>query len=204
MTAPVDLGVPHVDWTTFYETLDWRQGEHLALLGRTGSGKSMMAIDLLSIRTGYTVAFGVKPKDETLDDLMKHEGYVRITSWPPKTRDMRKVVLWPRVRSSDDISRLSPVFKDALDSVFASLAWCVYLDEARYLTDRLGLRQELIDMWILGRAGKLSIVACSQRPSWVPPEMYTQATHVFLCRRPAAASRALREHRDRRVGDHRR
>lgn len=176
--SPADSGVPFVEWPDFRRALNWRQGEHVSVFGQTGSGKTWLCTELVDER-GWVAAFGVKPKDESLDYLIKSKRYKRLYAWPPKPHQ-RRVVLWPHIRTSDDITDSQPTFKRAVDSIFSSLSWCLYLDEARYLTERLNLRQELIDMWCLGRAGRLSVLAGSQRPAWVPVEMRTEARHLFI------------------------
>jgi DNA helicase HerA-like ATPase len=175
-------GIPFVPYTEFYETLDWKQGEHLSVFGRTGTGKTFLTTDILNIRTGYTVAYGVKPDDESLDFLINKEGYERITTWPPRyTQDgTKRFVLWPHIERIEDIDNSEPLFKRATGEIYAQRGWCLYVDEVRYMVSNLNLQKELVNMWILGRSSKLTLVACSQRPTWVPLEMLTQATHLFI------------------------
>lgn len=171
-----------VPWNEFYTTVDWKQGEHVSVFGRTGSGKTFMTTDLLNIRNGYIIAFGVKKEDESLDYLIKKEGFQRITSWPPKPEQegQKRFILWPHIEKPDDIDACRPIFAEALDKIYSQGGWTIYLDEVRYMSQRLKLAQPLSDIWILGRSSHLTLVGCTQRPTWVPLEMLTQASHVFL------------------------
>src|SRR4051794_31218435 len=95
------LEVPFMDWGTFKQRgFAWRQGEHVTLIGFTGSGKTEALIRMLGVRS-TVVVLGTKRKDSTLDQLMK-SGYKRIKSWdqmPMTDRGpvFRNVVLWPEI-----------------------------------------------------------------------------------------------------------
>lgn len=174
--------VPFVPWEEFYTTVDWAQGEHVSVFGRTGSGKTFLTTDLLNIRSGYIIGFGVKPQDESLDYLIRVEGYQRITSWPPKPEreGQKKFLLWPHMQQIEDIDACAPLFERAIKEIYAQQGWTIFCDEVRYMSERLKLDKPLKDIWILGRSSYLTLVGCSQRPAWVPLEMLTQATHIFL------------------------
>lgn len=177
-----NLDIPVVPWEEFYVTLDWKQGEHVSVFGRTGSGKTFMTTDLLNIRSGYIIGFGVKPEDASLDYLINEEGYQRITSWPPKPEreGQKKFLLWPHLDDIDDIDRCEPLFRAAIRQIYSQRGWTIFADEIRYMSERLKLSGPLKDIWILGRSSHLTLVGCTQRPTWVPLEMLTQATHIFL------------------------
>lgn len=181
-TTPSGNWQEPISWEEFYTTLDWKQGEHVSVFGRTGSGKTFMTTDLLNIRSGYTIGFGVKPEDESLDYLIKEEGYQRITSWPPKPEreGQKRFILWPYIDDIEDIDRCEPIFKEALRKIYSQRGWTIFIDEVRYMSERMHLDKPLKDIWILGRSSNLTLVGCTQRPTWVPLEMLTQATHVFL------------------------
>lgn len=179
--GPVSLGkggIPRLSWDEFLQRFDWRQGEHVTLIGPTGSGKTTLALALLYLRT-YVVVFGTKPRDRTLMSLIRREGYRRIRAWPPgPTR--RRVILWPKVVDPDDIPAQAVIFDDALRQIFRSGGWCVFVDEVWYVAKFLGLARLLELFWSQARSLGITLVATTQRPAHVPLAMYSEATHVFL------------------------
>lgn len=170
---------PRLSWAEFLRQFDWRQGEHVTLVGPTGTGKTTLALALLPLRA-YTVALGTKPKDDTLQRLIT-AGWHRIDAWPPYPED-RRVVLWPKIRKLTDVVAQRRAFADALGEIFTAGGWCLFADETRYLVDPLNLTASLRLLWLQGRSLGISLVCATQRPAWVPREAYDQATHLFLWR----------------------
>jgi DNA helicase HerA-like ATPase len=58
----------------------------------------------------------------------------------------------------------------------------VFGDEVSYLCRRLRLEDALLDIWEQGRSNRVSLVAATQRPAWVPLALYSAASHLFLWR----------------------
>lgn len=184
--------VEHVPWAEFHDRrFVWRQGEHVSLIGKTGGGKSTLARAILDHRA-YVVAMASKPHDPTLDGF-RRDGFVLTRSWPPKRPRRPKLradgslaehraLLWPSMREMGDVHKQRAVFDVALRRIFETGRWCVYADELRYLAGTLGLKSHFELLWLQGRSLGVSLVASTQRPSWVPREMYSQATHLFLWR----------------------
>lgn len=188
------LDVRFVEWSDFrpWFRAQWRQGEHVGLVGPTGSGKTTLALELLDRRDFVTV-LGTKPRDATLDKLVRRQGYELLKKWPrrgPRIRDVKMsdgterrrshVVLWPPFRTAADKHNQAHVFDDALGELFANGGWCVFADEVFYLCKELGLEQHLTTMWTQGRSVGVTLVAGTQRPAFVPLYLYDQSTHLFL------------------------
>lgn len=162
--------------------IDWRQGEHLTLIGPTGCGKTTLATKLLPLRR-YVAVMATKPRDPILATFKKM-GYVVTREWPPRLPPevAPRVVFWPKSETMDSIKKQVPQLRMALQDIYRQGGWTVYFDELRYVTDFLGLRQEVELLLLQGRALGVSVVSGAQRPAWLPLTVYDQATHLFLWR----------------------
>jgi len=161
------------------------QGEHVAIIGPTGQGKTTLAYDLLdgmATRAGASVVCLVnKARDAATVDL----GWPVIERWPPdyQTRVGRRVVLWPRYRGVRRPRANAGRFLDALDAFIAEGSWTVYVDEVPYFTEQLGLRRQLDEYWHTARSSHVTVVGSSQEVSWIPAPFKTQQSWLF-CFRP--------------------
>lgn len=158
--------------------MGWKQGEHVALVGPTGQGKTTLALQLLPAREWVTI-FATKPEDRTLSGL-RREGYVKISEWPPPNGEVRRVLLWPRWRSPADTPRQAAVMRNAIHAQFLAGSWTLFTDDVQYLTDELRLGRNLATLWLQARALRISVVAATQRPRNVPRLMWSQSTHLFM------------------------
>lgn len=162
----------------------WNQGEHVTLIGPTGSGKTTLALALLPMRR-YVLAFGTKPKDRTLDTLVRQAGWKRVQTWEKMPRVIRgacRVVFWPKYLTPEDVPRQGYEIGAAMRGAFVQGGWCLFVDELWYMDHVLGLRRMIEALWTQGRSIDLSIVAGTQRPAHVSLLAYDQATHVFFWR----------------------
>lgn len=132
-------------------------------------------------KRGHAVVIATKSKDSTLAGLSK-AGYVKVGSWPPPNGDTNRVVLWPRMRGRRDSAKQAQVIRDALDAIYVEGAWCVFPDDVQYLTKHLRLGADLDFLWVQARSKGISVLAATQRPVWVPREMWSQSTHHFIWR----------------------
>jgi hypothetical protein len=181
--------IPRLDWEEFLAQFDWKQGEHIALIGPTGLGKSHLTREILD-RRDYLVICVTKVRDPI---WTKQKGFNVSSVWPTKGPDKR-VILWPRprngfqqifskkkVRIGEDFrARQKREFRAFLDDVFSRGGYCVCLDELFYITDFLGLKDEVKLLWQQGRSLGISLVCGTQRPAFVPLELYDQSTHLFF------------------------
>jgi hypothetical protein len=173
------LTLPLVPWAEFQRRLDWRQGEHVTLVGPTGCGKSTLQLALLE-RRRFVVFLASKPKDPILSKLSRI-GFVKRTSWPPGPLDER-VTYAPRLKNPEDVVTQRDGFRDAIADMYRQGGWCIVADELRYLTEYLRLGPLLELVWQQGRTLNLSLVAGAQRPARVPLSAFNQPTHLFLFR----------------------
>jgi ABC-type cobalamin/Fe3+-siderophores transport system ATPase subunit len=177
--------VPTLEWSDFLRRFDWRQGEHVSLIGPTGGGKTTLAVQLLE-RRGYVVAIGTKPKDKTLNYLRRHQGYKLVRELPGQVQPGRpsRVIVWPKMSTLDRAKKreLATHVRTTLDRAYSAGGWTIFADELSFLSNTLKLAPELSDIWQQGRSNHVSLIGCSQRPRHIPLDAYSAASHLFLWR----------------------
>lgn len=198
MAAPagVDLlaQLPRVPWDAFMERWVWNQGEHLTVIGPTGTGKSTVLRACLRKRYdagGAVCVLGTKTEDRTLSRWTRGDGLTRVEDWPAKWPGRwyqrpadnawsRRLMLWPHINTPDDLRELEPTFRRALHGMFTERGWCITADELWYLCKELRLEHELKALWSQGRSAGLTVAGATQRPVDIPLLAYNSATHLFL------------------------
>jgi hypothetical protein len=185
---------PFVPWEDFFPRWRWNPGEHVTVIGPTGTGKTTVMRALLPRRLdagGATCVVGTKTRDRTLTDWQKSQGLTRVDSWPPRwpgrwwdrPRDdawTRRVMLWPELHTPSDVYGMADVIRDALSQMFTAGNWCIVADELWYWCAELGLEHELKTWWSQGRSAGLTVMGSTQRPVDIPLLAYNSATHLFL------------------------
>ena len=182
--------IPRVAWEEaapqFIEA--WNQGEHMIAMGKTGRGKTTFVNDVLNRRhdqrDATIVSFVTKARDSTTSDLLA-EGWSRIKEWPPTyaQRKNRKIVLWPPYpRASTYAKDVRATFLTAIDEVMEESRWTLYMDEAPYFVESLGLRKSMDELFNQARSNEVTLVAGTQRPVWVSRSMVSQHCWVACFR----------------------
>lgn len=174
---------PQVEWSVFLnEYFKWYQGEHVALLGPTGSGKTTLAQWILPLRS-YVVVLATKPADKTLEAFGKRNGYKVLQKWKrgnPSKNPRR--ILWPDARDLQSAALQRREFFRALSEIYRDGSWCVYMDELWFMGKELKLEHEVKIFLQQSRSNDISLVCSTQRPAFVPLEVYDQSTHLFFWR----------------------
>lgn len=170
--------IPFMPWEEFIPRFQWRQGEHVAMIAATQSGKTTLARAILPLRR-YVVMLATKNKDPVIDEF-RRDGYIVQREWTPIPVAYPRVILKPPLEDADHMDDQRQAFKACLHDAFRSGGWTIYADEVRYLTQNLQLQHQMELLWLQAASAKSSIVALTQRPAWVPLELYNASTHIFL------------------------
>lgn len=144
---------------------EWSQGQHLAIIGQTGTGKTTLARAILDTRT-YLLALQSKERAKV------EYGGIRVK----RARDMDRLTA-TRVELRPPYERQYEEFATALIKAYHQGGWTIYLDELYYL-DQLGLSPFIDRILTQGREDKLTIVSGMQRPVKVTRFAISQSTHV--------------------------
>lgn len=173
---------PRVPWDVFLrEELQWKPGEHFALIGPTGQGKTTMLLNLLPLHPFVTV-FVTKPRDEVMESLL-FQGYVKLERWQSlDPRQWPRRLLWPNATELDSVERQKEVFHNAFRTIYREGGWTVAIDETWYVVNELKLGQDIKLFLLQARSLGISLLCASQRPAYIPLEIYDQSTHLMFWR----------------------
>lgn len=180
--ARLSNSAPRVPWDKFIkEIFVWVPGEHLGLIGPTGQGKTTLMNAVLRQRK-FVVAFATKPADDTMSSLLD-SGYVMYRDWKSDpAKDVPKRILWPDARKLNAKANQEKVFGNALGRIFIEGGWTVAIDELWYFVKMLHLETEIKQFLLQARSLRISLLLASQRPAFIPLEVYDQSTHLFFWR----------------------
>lgn len=169
--------------------LAWNQGGHVLITGGTGSGKTLLAREVIEQRIkrgGFVVVFVCKLSDETIDTA--YRGFKRWKTWKKYPRiDENKILLWPEVEGlpmRDAFTLWKKEFSHALEEISRSGKWTVQIDEGLFVSSNayLGLATELGMMYQLMRSMKGTMITLAQRPAHLPVAIYANIEHAFVGR----------------------
>lgn len=172
----------------------------MTILGPTQSGKTTLALEVLEART-HILFLATKREDPLIEGLAER-GYRISDDLDIRVRDGhvvdRRFVFWP-VRTSVRHSRTGRArrmdmdefreyqrreIKRALNYVWHTRRWAVFADETTWLSETgeggLGLGKDLNTLWYQGATAKISLIAATQRPSWIPRAAYSSPEHLFF------------------------
>jgi hypothetical protein len=173
--------LPYAEWRAGFARV-WRQGEHVALLGPTGSGKTYTARDVLAIRQ-YVIVLAVKREDDTLTHFTRGEPKYKKTSKWPVNYDVNRALISLPPESLSDAGQALKVY-NVLNGVFKGGGWCIFLDDTGYISSHLKLKRQIAELLNVGRSSGISVVSAATQPSsayaGVPSETLRQVRHVLI------------------------
>lgn len=179
-----------LEWPAFAQMFRevWQPGQHIALIGPTGVGKTTVAGHLLAQRR-YVLALDPKGGDSTLGEL-ESRGFERIDKWPPPRKvyeaiannEPARLIVGGAVNTEADRKKLRALFAATLAGAFEQKGWTVYVDELQIASDQrmMNLTAQIEHNLIAARDRKVSIVSSFQRPARVPRTASDQATYLFV------------------------
>lgn len=179
--ATLSKEAPRIPWDVFVRNLNWKPGEHFALIGPTGQGKTTMLLNLLPMHE-YVTVFATKPRDSSMDKLIA-SGYIKLDKWQRiDPIQFPRRVIWPDASRIDSKDTQQQVFRDAFAQIYREGGWTLALDETWYIDNILRLDMEIKTYLLQARSLGISLVTATQRPAWVPREIYTSCTHLMFWR----------------------
>lgn len=150
--------------------------EHIAIAGRTGSGKTWGAIDMLSRRIAPTKVSRGRPFPWVIIDPKRDENLAKI---PHEKLGVRSRILPDSgihlVRPKLDGSDKQDV-EDLLDRIFERKVCGVYMDEGHLH----GMSKAIRKFLVAGRARYCPVMWTSQRATDIDPFIWSQSTY-FRC-----------------------
>lgn len=159
----------------------WPEGkwsaEHLAILGPTGSGKSlfmMTAIDERCRASGaHAVVLATKPADGTMMSFTR-KGWKLRRKWPPEYGETR-VIYWPPGASitAGNAKQRQAVYEFLVSIWKPDANIIMAFDEIAYVEIDLKLRRIVEQYWREARTLGCTICATTQRPRNVSRQMHS-------------------------------
>ena len=163
----------------------WQPGQHIALIGPTGEGKSTFAGGILDTRK-WVLALDPKGGDETLS----RTGYKKLEKWPPPGRDRDRIaegkpmryIIGRQARTEAEEKAHTALMRQAVIGCWSEGGWTINVDEFQLLADRrmMGLDKDIERLLVAARSKGTSVVTSFQAPSWVPKASTRQATWVVM------------------------
>ena len=167
--------------------ITWKQGEHIALVGDTGTGKSYLLERLFHYRQ-YCIMLQILPDDANPFRGFRHVDSARKIDAEPTQAEAKYVLT---TGSDRRVQRLEAY--RTLRKVFAQGGWCLGLDELWYLSRKLRLEDETDTLLTNGRKRKISVVCGMQRPANISRFALAECTHLFAFRCDGRDAKTLRE-----------
>lgn len=170
----------------------YRAGDHVTIVGPSGWGKTYLAYQLLALTATPKLpacVLVIKPRDKTVREFSKAQGYRIVKTWPPVrvpfTAPRPGYTLWPVQKPHRDAAVEDFIIAQqcsiALQTLYLHGDGIVFCDETAGLSE-FGLDPDLRRLWQRGRSMGAGLWASTQRPVKVPLDAYSNAAHLFFGR----------------------
>jgi hypothetical protein len=194
----LELAAPFVAWPELFSYLrrEFRQGDHVAIIGPTGTGKTHLALEVAELRA-YVIVVACKPDDPLIDDAVSR-GY-----WLVPTDELeipysdgrpihRRVIYWPRLSArarrkipkhrvmAVEKAHQKPRVGSAIGYVRNEKHWALVIDEGTWVCRDLNLQRDVDSALFQFRSLDASVIVLGQRPSWMGRYVLSSPTHLFL------------------------
>jgi ABC-type dipeptide/oligopeptide/nickel transport system ATPase component len=146
--------------------IPWAQGEHMAIIGDTGSGKTFLEARLMAMRDNVVVC-------RTKPDDIKFDGFKMV-------RTASAMDVAGRYLLTPKYERQAVEIADALTKAWEQGHWTIAIDELYYATNMLKLDAYVNRLLTQGRSKRITVITGMQRPAWISRFALSQSTHTFL------------------------
>ena len=146
--------------------IPWKQGEHMAIIGDTGSGKTFLEARLMELRDNVVVC-------RTKPDDIKFPGFKVV-------RTATAMDVTGRYLLTPKYERQAIEIADALTKAWEQGHWTIAIDELYYATNMLKLDAYVNRLLTQGRSKRITVITGMQRPAWISRFALSQSTHTFL------------------------
>lgn len=170
-----------------------RQGESVAIVGPTGSGKTLLGLSLCKIigarpgkdrRPSRVVVIQYKPRDDTLRRILPEDSWPIVKHWPP-SYGQEHCIIWVRGGvPSQAAQKQRATFRPLLDTIYVEGGQTVYIPEAAHMERPLphgpGLRGTMEEFWSSARSNHLTLISDTQRPRSVTRLMWSEPAWIMI------------------------
>lgn len=173
---------PRASWGAHVAYLDrmWRPGQHCSIISPTEGGKSHLK---RSIEDAVWRDARIIVIDPTEDDKNYGPPF-RVVKGHPKRWQRSGHPQWYRIVPTGDHDHDRAVIEDTLRRAHGEGEFVIDIDELRKLTDARkpgwGLSPRYDDLMLRARKRKVTVIAATQEPRWVPSSFYTQSKYFYI------------------------
>lgn len=151
-------------------------GDRAIITGQTGTGKSTLAKAIVQTMAAWQRTLIIDPKAE----IDWFEGAEPVGSKVPS-----RVQIYRPGLDSDVVSETN----DLLRQCYEQKDWLIYIDELYGIQEKGNYPAVLNAVYTRGRSRRVSVIACCQRPAWVPLFALTETQHQYVFRLPLSEDR---------------